>query len=166
MAVDRLRSCPPFVAVALALAACSGSAAPVGPDATPEPPAPTPTPHPWVIDVTSAKATTKTFVGGEMVITLKLENTGKSRSNSTQFQLSEIEDYADVVGCTPECDIDRGLGGGYYLELPGVGAGKERTFKIELVPTKVGAAHWDVCVYDDAEFGDQIACYEGTVTIR
>jgi hypothetical protein len=101
-----------------------------------------------------------------MVITVVLKNTGKAASESTEFQISEIEDYADVVGCTPKCHIDRGLGGGYYLGLPGIPPGKTKTYEVELIPTKVGAAHWDVCVYDDVEFGDQVYCGEGTVTIR
>lgn len=147
------------------IAGCAGATSP-GAVATPEPPEPTPTAHPWVIEVTSAKATTKARVGGEMFITFVVENTGTAKSESTELQISEIEDYADVVGCTPECEVDRGLGGGYYLALPGIGAGKTKTYKVELVPTKIGAAHWDVCVYDDVSFGEQIACYDGTVTIR
>lgn len=153
-----------LMVLAVLVAACS-SPRPAAP-ATVRAPEPTPTPHPWSIEVTSAKATTKARVGGEMFITVVVENTGKVASKSTELQLSDIDKYADVVECTPDCDIDRGFGGGYYLGLPGVPAGKEKTFKVELVPTKIGAAHWSVCVYDDVSFGDQVDCYEGTVTIR
>jgi hypothetical protein len=156
-----------FVLIAAFVVGCSGSAGGAPAPRTPEPPAPTPTPHPpYAIEVASAKATTKTRVGGDMVITVVLKNTGTVASESTEFQISKIEDYADVVGCTPKCAIDRGFGGGYYLNLPGIPAGKTKTYEVELIPTKVGAAHWDVCVYDDTEFGDQIYCVDGTVTIR
>lgn len=163
LSTDRLSGTAAILSTVFALSACSRPAAP---RATERPPEPTPTPHAWVIDVTSAKATTKTSVGGEMFITVVVENTGKAASDTTELQLSDIDKYADVVECTPDCTIDRGLGGGYYLSLPGVPAGKEKTYKVELVPTKIGAAHWGVCVYDDVDFGDQVACYEGTVTIR
>lgn len=151
------------LALAVFLAACSGGGG--GSQPTVRLPDPTPTTAPWSLEVVSAKGTTKARVGGTILLTVVVENSGKAKNDSTEIQISEFSDYGDVVGCTPKCTISES-GGSFYLGFPGVGAGKKATFEVELIPTAVGAAHWDICIYDDVTAGDQFFCGELTTTIR
>jgi hypothetical protein len=52
-----------------------------------------------------------------------------------------------------------------YATLPGIPAGKTKTYQVNFIATKVGAIHWSVCVYDDETRGEQVHCGDAT-TIR
>lgn len=98
-------------------------------------------------------------------MTAVIKNTGKAKNPSIEFQFNGISDYADIVGCTPDCETDDGFAG-VTATVPGIAPGKKKTIEIEFIPTAIGAAHWDVCIYDDAQFGNQVWCGTGTTTVR
>ena len=124
----------------------------------------TPTPA-YAVTVDSAKYTTETYVGGDITLRVRLSNDGTAKNPSTQLQISDLGDYADVVGCTPDCDAHEGFGG-YYAILPGIVPGDTVTYSVEFVAKSVGAAKWSICVYDDAESGNQVYCGNATTRIR
>lgn len=115
--------------------------------------------------MTGARGTTSTFVGGDITLTVEIDNTGRADNPGLQFQIGELDDYADLVGCVPKCSTRTGFGD-VYTVLPGVKAGADRTYEVGFVANKVGAVSWSICVYDDVEFGEQIFCGELTTTIR
>lgn len=78
------------------------------------------------------------------------------------LQFSDIGDYVDFVGCTPRCEPSDFLGA-LYARFPGIPAGSSQDYRVEFIATKIGAAQWSVCIYDDT---DQVWCGDGTTVIR
>lgn len=146
------------------LAACSKGGG-GGAAGTPRPPDPTPTPAPWAIDVTGVEYSTKARVGGTITVTATIENTGTAKNPAIEFQFSDIDDYADLVGCKPKCTTHEAFGD-IYAVVPGIAAGTAKTIEIEFLPTEIGAAHWSVCIFDDELGGELVSCWDATTTIR
>ena len=79
-------------------------------------------------------------------------------------QVNDLDAYADLQGCTPTCDYSHGFG--VYANFSGVGPGSTASYTITFIATKIGVAHWSVCVYDSTSVGDkQVWCGSATTTI-
>jgi hypothetical protein len=160
-----------ILATAFVLSSCSGSgglpatARPTDqptPEVTPEP-----TPTAWKLDVPSAKYTTQAGVGDTVAIDVTVRNKGKAASPVTRLNFSELDKHADLHRCKPSCDKEDlpGLGPS-AVWFQGVKAGKSVKYHIEFVATKVGVVDWNVCLFDDEEYGDPIWCGDGSTAIR
>lgn len=156
-----------IVVVAIALAGCTSSAGtrPVAPTPSPTP-EPTPTPTPWRLGSVAASYTKQVRVGGTITVTVKIKNNGSATNPSTEINFSELDKYADLFECTPECSVEDAPGLGPSAILPGVPAGKTSTFKIEFVASTAGAVRWSLCVYDNESFGEQVYCGDAATAIR
>lgn len=146
------------------VASCGGGGS-GGAPVTQRPPDPTPTRSPWVIEVSKVTYSSKASLAGSMTVTVVLSNTGTAKNPSIELQFNDLSDYADIEGCTPECTTSDGFAG-VEAVLPGIAPGKETTYKVTFVPTKIGVAHWDVCIYDDESLGNQVYCGTGSTTVR
>ncbi|MEO7295151.1 MAG: hypothetical protein ABIZ57_03325 [Candidatus Limnocylindria bacterium] len=137
---------------------------------TPQPterPAPAATAKPWTLDVSDAKYTTETVVGGSVFITVTISNTGKVANPAIEINFSELDKNADVRGCKPKCELDDLPGFGPSAVFPGLAAGATRDYEVEFIATKVGVVAWNVCVYDDRILdGESVYCGDGRTTIR
>jgi hypothetical protein len=137
-----------------------GSSTSGGGNSTDSTPAPA-----YTLTVDSAKYTTDTFVGGDITLRVAVSNSGSAKNPSTEFQISDLGDYADVVDCSPDCEAHEGFGG-YYATLPGIAPGGSATYTVTFLAKAVGAAKWSICVYDDANSGNQVYCGNATTEIR
>jgi hypothetical protein len=105
-------------------------------------------------------------IGGDLVVTTKVKNSGSVKNPSTEINFSELDKYADLFECKPECDVQDLPGSGPSAILPGVAAGKTKAFQITFVAAKAGAVRWSACLYDDESFGDQVWCGDATTAIK
>ncbi|MEX0625560.1 MAG: hypothetical protein WD402_03350 [Chloroflexota bacterium] len=153
---------PAMVALALMAAACSpeGGGGDGGNRSTDEEPASVPS----EVSVDEVTYTTEVAVGGSIVVNIELSNTGTAANPGTKLQFSDIDQYADIVGCVPTCDVSEFFGD--YADLPGVPAGGSAQYSVEFIATTVGAARWGLCIYDGSGGDDQIYCGNGTTIIR
>jgi hypothetical protein len=152
-----------FCAVVLVAACSSTPAAPPEPTAAPTP---APTPAPWSLTVPSAVYTRQVLVGDTIEVTVKVKNSGRGASHTTLVNFSELDKYADLFDCKPECQTEDLPGFGPSAILPGVTAGKTQVFIVNFVANKVGAVKWSLCVYDDNEMQNQVWCGDATTAIR
>lgn len=138
-----------LVVIAALVGACSSG----GAGKTPEPePTPTPTPA-WSLVVGDVTYTKTAIVGGDIRITVEIRNKGKAANHGTKLQFSDLDKHADIEGCVPECEVDTGFG--VYAHLPGIPAGKTKTYKVNFVASSPGASRWSLCIYDDDIAGEQ-----------
>lgn len=143
----------------LLLAACS----PAGPARDDPPDEPESTSAPYSVSVADVTYTSETSLGGTIQVIVALTNAGSAENPATQLQFSDIDEYADIVGCDPECELTKFFGD--YALLPGVPANESVTYEVQFVASQIGAVQWGLCVYDD-EAGEQIYCGSGTTVIR
>ena len=150
-----------LLVLVMLVAACGGGA-----DPTPRPPDPTerPTPPPaWRLSVTDVTYTATLSLGDTIEIDVTIENRGTDRNLRTRFQFSDIDDYADLIGCVPECTYEDFFG--IYTTLPGIAAGETVVYHVEFLAKSLGVADWSLCVYDAETFGEQVYCGTGSTTI-
>lgn len=118
----------------------------------------------WSLSVGNMSYSSDTTVGGVITVSMDITNSGSARNPGISVQFSDLDSYADLQGCTPSCDSGNLLG--VYAHFPGVAPGTTQSDQITLVATKVGVAHWSLCIYDStAVGGKQVWCGTATTTI-
>jgi hypothetical protein len=125
--------------------------------------APVVTATPWSIDVADVTYTKRLTVGDTIDVDVTITNTGSRASLRTKFQFDGLDDYADLIGCIPECEYEELLG--LYTTLPGVAAGDTVVYHVEFLAKALGVADWSICVYDEETAGEQVYCGSGSTTI-
>lgn len=156
-----------LAAATLLVAACGATGR--GPGTTAQPtalPTPAPTATPWRLSVTDTTYSRKVLVGDDVVVTIKVKNSGSTKNPSTEINFTELDKYADLFECKPKCEVQDLPGSGPSAILPGVAAGKTTAFRITFIAGKAGAVHWSACLYDDESFGDQVWCGDATTAIK
>ncbi len=119
---------------------------------------------PSTLDVSRVQYTKESSVGGSIEVIVTVSNGGSSSTGEAKLQFSDLDQIADIVGCTPQCSVEKVLG--TYATLPSVPAGATATWTVEWVATKVGARDWTLCVYEPADSIDQVYCGGGTTVVR
>jgi len=108
--------------------------------------------------------TTSTYLGGPIVVTATIANSGNTISEPIKMQFTDLKDYADLVGCNPTCSTYDFFGDIYAQFSGGVPPGTTVIYEVEFIATQIGAAHWSVLMYqggtDDFYYGG------GTTTIQ
>lgn len=153
-----------ILVAALLVAGCGGEVT-----ATPEPkerPTTAPTPVPWALDVTDTAYTKEATVGDNITVEVTIENTGKQRNPVTKLNFSELDQYADLFGCDPDCETEDLPGLGPTAILPGVQAGESVTYTVEFIATTVGVVEWSLCLYGEDSYSEDGWCGEAKTAIR
>lgn len=101
-----------------------------------------------------------------MTVTIKVANRGSAKNPSTEINFSELDKYADLFECKPECSVQDLPGSGPSAILPGVAPGKTVAYKITFIASKPGAVRWSACLYDNESFGEQVWCGEASTAIQ
>lgn len=154
----------PLLGAAAVLSACSAGVAD-----TPRPteaPTPVPTPVPWELVIVDTSYSKEARVGDSIFVEVRIKNAGMAKNLATNLNFSELDQYADLLGCKPTCSVEDLPGLGPSAIFRGITPGRTLTARIEFVATTVGAVDWQVCLYDDDTYGTQVWCGNGTTAIR
>jgi len=101
---------------------------------------------------------------GPIYLNATVANYGSGLSDPIEFQVGGLKDYADVIGCVPNCSSSEFFGD-YYLQFAqGPVPGGSVTCKVQFLATKLGVANWTIMMYDGV--GDQFFVGNASTVIR